>query len=160
DYGLLGVNLEPTPRGKGARLTNVSASSPAAKAGLQAGDLIVKVDGKDIHHNDDLFLALGMAQAGETVKLEVARSVGGVIEQKETKATLAKFLVSGKIIARNRPSFRGLRVDYTSLLVQEPGFLRAMPPGVWVREVKPRSRAAAYFKTGDIITRVNDETIS
>jgi S1-C subfamily serine protease len=160
DYGMLGVNLDLVPRGKGARLTIVCASSPAAKAGLQVGDMIVKVNSKDINQNDDLFLALGMAQAGDTVKLVYARTVGGVTEQKETKATLVKFLVIGKIIARNRPSFRGLRVDYTSLRVQnERG--GAIPPGIWVREVKPKSHAAAAaLKTGDIITKVNDEKVA
>src|SRR5262249_55453561 len=74
---------------------------------------------------------------------------------------LAKYHVPGKIIATepgNRPFFRGLRVDYTSLLVQQPGAAAAgIPRGILVTEVQPDSPAArADLKPGLVTTHLND----
>jgi S1-C subfamily serine protease len=161
DYGFLGVGFDHPSQGRGVRLINISLGSPAKKAGLLEGDTIVKLDGKDIKQADDLYLTLGLLQAGDTVKLEYTRTTGGVTEQKEAQVTLAKF-APVKSIARNQPSVLGLRVDYTSLLVQNvPNFVREIPVGVLIREVKPKSPAArAKLKVGDVITRVNDEKVT
>jgi S1-C subfamily serine protease len=161
DYGFLGVGFDHPSQGRGVRLNNISLGSPARKAGLLEGDTIVKLDGKDIKQTADLYLTLGLLQAGDRVKLEYMRTTGGVTEQKEVQVTLAKF-APVKSIARNQPSVLGLRVDYTSLLVQNvPNFVREIPVGVLIREVKPKSPAArAKLKVGDVITRVNDEKVT
>jgi S1-C subfamily serine protease len=59
---------------KGVRLTGVRAESPADKAGLKAGDIIVEFAGKPVN---DLYAytdALYAQQPGDTVDVVVLRS--------------------------------------------------------------------------------------
>ena len=57
----------------GLRLDGVRDDSPAAKAGLKAGDLIVKIAGRDIHNVYDYTYALGEMKAGEEYEVELMR---------------------------------------------------------------------------------------
>jgi S1-C subfamily serine protease len=70
--------------GEGALVINVQPGSGAEKAGLlpttrdnrgrvSLGDVIIKVDGKDIADTNDLFTALDRRAIGETVKLTIIR---------------------------------------------------------------------------------------
>lgn len=58
--------------GKGLLINNVRENSPAAKAGLKAGDVIVEVEGKTVASNLELIRALGEKKEGE-VSLTVVR---------------------------------------------------------------------------------------
>lgn len=51
--------------GKGLLVNNVRENSPAAKAGLKAGDVIVEVEGKAVASNLDLIRALGEKKDGD-----------------------------------------------------------------------------------------------
>jgi serine protease Do len=53
-----------------------SESSPARKAGLEAGDIIVAVDGKPVEYVGQLQQQIAFRRPGESVKLEVARKGG------------------------------------------------------------------------------------
>ena len=81
--GWLGVQLSPTDDGN-ASVLSVVDGSPAAGAGLQAGDVIVRVDGDEIGSVDGLVKAIGSRAAGEKVRLVLNR--GG--EEKKLKVTL------------------------------------------------------------------------
>jgi S1-C subfamily serine protease len=79
--------------------------------------------------------------------------------------TLARFYVPGKSIATasgSRPFFRGLRVDWTSILVQQPrAILQRIPAGVAVGEVQPNTPATvALLKPGEIITHVGGRPVN
>ncbi|MFO0877115.1 MAG: trypsin-like peptidase domain-containing protein [Gemmataceae bacterium] len=162
EYGFLGVVLG-NPGGGGVRVTRVSPGSPAARSGLVAGDLIVGINGNAIRDSDDLFLHVGMALAGQTARVEVARGLGGATRTFPVK--LAKFYVAGPIIAAKRPPSRfGLRVDYASILSQRnPFFAMSRTPseGVIIREVVPGSSAdKARLQPDKVITQVNDRPIA
>ena len=58
--------------GKGLLITSVRENSPAAKAGLKAGDIIVEVDGKEIKNNTDLIRTLNQKTDG-TVQITIIR---------------------------------------------------------------------------------------
>jgi S1-C subfamily serine protease len=58
---------------EGLLLDGVREDSPAAKAGLQAGDRIVKLAGRDIRNVYDYTYALGEMKAGEEYEVEVVR---------------------------------------------------------------------------------------
>jgi aminopeptidase YwaD len=59
--------------GPGFKLSGVSGGSPADKAGLQAGDIVVRFGTREIRNIYDYMYALGDHKAGETVVLTVKR---------------------------------------------------------------------------------------
>jgi serine protease Do len=163
EYGFLGVSfpeqrLEP---GQGVRLEVVHPGSPADLAKLQPHDVVLAVDGVPIQENDDLFLQLATHLAGTKVKLKLMRGFSNEISTVDV--TLGKFYVPGRSIASSlgkRPYFRGLRVDYTTLLAQQGSRLYHIPQGVMVSDIQPGSKAAlAQLKTGEVITRVNNRPV-
>jgi hypothetical protein len=69
----LGVHLEPADEG-GTRVLKVIPGSPAAKAGIEVGDVIVAVDGMTIGETFDLTYQVGLHQPGDTGEVEVVRN--------------------------------------------------------------------------------------
>jgi S1-C subfamily serine protease len=61
------------PVDKGIAVTQVAAASPAAAAGLQANDVIVKLDNAEITNSGDLLSVLAKHKAGDTVQLQFYR---------------------------------------------------------------------------------------
>jgi hypothetical protein len=59
--------------GKGVLLDGVTAGSPAEKAGLQAGDILVRMGDREIDSVQALFEALGSFKPGDNVKVTVIR---------------------------------------------------------------------------------------
>lgn len=70
----------------GVLVTAVDEDGPAAKAGIKAGDVILKVGGDAIADGDDLRQALSEAEGGSEVAISVQRDGRPL----EVKATLAK----------------------------------------------------------------------
>ena len=58
----------------GALITEVVPDSPAADAGLEAGNVITAVDGKALDETTDLASAIGQYKPGDKITLEVAKS--------------------------------------------------------------------------------------
>ena len=83
DRGFLGIHMDDLNEqlgeyfgvedGEGVLVTEVVEDSPAAKAGLQAGDVIVKLDGEMVASGGDLHDALTGSEADQVVKVEVRR---------------------------------------------------------------------------------------
>jgi serine protease Do len=81
--GRIGVEIAPVTKevaeaiglGKpaGALVRNVEADGPAAKAGVEAGDIIVKVDGKAVEKSGDLPRIIGGIKPGTKATLSVFR---------------------------------------------------------------------------------------
>lgn len=70
DFGSIPDFAEPP---KGVRFSDVRAGSPAAKAGLKAGDILVNFGGKDIQNLYDFTYALRAHKPGDEVEVEVLR---------------------------------------------------------------------------------------
>jgi serine protease Do len=62
---------------RGVLVQDFSEDSPARKAGIEPGDIIISVDGKPVEYVGQLQQQVGFRKAGEKVKVEVARK-GGV----------------------------------------------------------------------------------
>lgn len=62
-----------SPEGGGVKLDGVSEGGPAEKAGLKAGDVIVKFGGKEVKDIDSYMTAMGQHKAGDTVEVVVMR---------------------------------------------------------------------------------------
>ncbi|MEI9892255.1 MAG: trypsin-like peptidase domain-containing protein [Caulobacteraceae bacterium] len=58
---------------KGALVASVTAGGPAAKAGLQTGDLVTRIDGREVESNADLTRQVGLASPGQEMRLTVLR---------------------------------------------------------------------------------------
>jgi len=93
-HGYLGANIESAPgqtnEGEsrffpdGVRVTNISSGSPAEKAGLQKGDVIVEADGHRIEQSKTLNGVVRAQAAGATVDMKIKRGS----ETKNIKVTL------------------------------------------------------------------------
>ncbi|HUQ64469.1 MAG TPA: trypsin-like peptidase domain-containing protein [Acidimicrobiales bacterium] len=70
---VLGVSLQNDPSGSGAVIGQTAPGSPAAKAGLRAGDVVTALDGKDISSADDLVAALQSYKPGDSVSVTWSR---------------------------------------------------------------------------------------
>ena len=57
----------------GALLAQIEPDSPAAKAGLLPGDVVIKLDGVDVNGVDDLIRALDRDRIGRTLSMDVLR---------------------------------------------------------------------------------------
>jgi putative serine protease PepD len=72
--GFLGVSSgDPTSGRGGALIQEVTSGSPAAKAGLQVGDLVVELDGQAVTSKDDLVGRIRDHQPGDRVTLKLVR---------------------------------------------------------------------------------------
>ena len=88
-YPVMGIRLDTSFTGVGAQIANQSqgvvANSPAAKAGLQPGDIITALNGSPISSSDELIVAIRARNVGDTVTLTIDRN-GKILK---TKVTLA-----------------------------------------------------------------------
>jgi S1-C subfamily serine protease len=94
--GYLGVALQPLtsqlasslrlPNGKGALVAGVAPNSPAARAGLREGDIIIQANGKSVESSRDLRLLLAQTPPGTRLSLTVRR----VGSRKALRATLGE----------------------------------------------------------------------
>ncbi|WP_020468608.1 M6 family metalloprotease domain-containing protein [Zavarzinella formosa] len=82
---ILGVRLADRDDGMGATIDQITPASPASKAGLKEGDILLKVDGNGITMQSRLADLLAEHKAGDEVKLLFNRNGREV----EAKATLA-----------------------------------------------------------------------
>ncbi len=68
----LGV-ARPGPRGQGLRVRSVYPDSPAARAGLEPGDVVVAIDGRPVEGRDDFDTALASAGTGRALVVAFRR---------------------------------------------------------------------------------------
>jgi putative serine protease PepD len=73
DHAYLGVQLAEVSGGDGARVTVVVPNKPAAKAGVQVGDVVTAFSGKKVASVDALRAAVDARRPGDTVMLTFAR---------------------------------------------------------------------------------------
>ncbi len=164
--GWLGVTIQPvTPdlakafhlaEGKGALVAQVMKDSPAVKAGLRAGDVIVEYDGHAIAKSGDLPHVVAATPIGREAAIKVIRDGqpltlnARVAELPEAEQVAASSSGRGKL---------GLSVQpLTPELAQELGVPDRS--GVVVAEVKDGSPAAeAGVQPGDVIVQVNRKPV-
>jgi serine protease Do len=164
--GWLGVSVqEVTPElaksfglkeNKGALVAEVFKGTPAEKAGIEQGDIILGFNGKDISESKELPRMLASTPVGEKVTIKLLRNgsinerMVKVGEMEEEKAELAE--------DSSRKSL-GLTVqDVTPEIAQELGLEKE--DGVVVTGVEPGSPASdAGIQTGDVIRSVNQKPV-
>jgi serine protease Do len=168
--GWLGVSIQPmttelaksfgVAQSDGALVANVLEDSPAAKAGVKAGDIIVDFDGHKIGRTTDLTRIVAATPIGKDVRVSVLRdgkpmALTARIEKMDDKDVVAA-ADSGDATTRPR---LGVTVEpMTPELARQLGVTDGR--GVVVREVKEGSPAAdAGVRAGDVITEINRKPI-
>jgi S1-C subfamily serine protease len=68
------IGLRGTAGAGGVQVTDVQADGPAARAGIQPGDVIESIDGKALTSYPGLLIEVDRHQVGDTVKLGVERN--------------------------------------------------------------------------------------
>ena len=70
---IMGVQLSSETNDDGVILAEITPDAPAAKAGLEAGDIVVKINGKKMETPDDVISILSNKRPGDKVKLKIKR---------------------------------------------------------------------------------------
>jgi putative serine protease PepD len=74
EHAYLGVSLAETDNGAGVQVSEVRAGSPAAEAGLEAGDVVTAVDGDSVTSASELQAAIDAKRPGEGVSVTYTRA--------------------------------------------------------------------------------------
>jgi Do/DeqQ family serine protease len=137
---------------RGALVTNVVPDSPADKAGVRAGDVIVRVNDRQVGGFNELRNQIGMARIGERVRLEILREgrsrvLTAVIEEATSETVPSEQLHAG---------LQG--AVFSNITESSPLYGRIQ--GVQVTEVEPGSDAARRgLASGDVIIAVNRQEV-
>jgi serine protease Do len=165
-HARLGVTIQDVNQGlaqsfgldrpKGALVSQVEADGPAAKAGLKAGDVILKVDGKAIDASGDLPALIGEEKPGAKVDIDVWR--GG-----KTETLSARLGNAGDKTASADSDKSGASQGKLGLALRplQPGERReAGVSGGLLVEDAGGPAAEAGIRAGDIVLAVNGKPVS
>jgi serine protease Do len=132
---------------KGALVNGVEPDSPAAKAGLRAGDVITAIDGRRVESPRDLAAGVADVAPGRSTTLAVLRD-GAAIEQRVEIGANPANRAAGKPGAPAQPSL-GL------------GLAPRPQGGVAITRVEPGSVAAERgLREGDVVLRADGREAS
>ncbi len=122
----------------GALITEVMKNSPAEKAGIKDGDIIIEINGKVVDDYSMLPKMIASYLPGDTVKIKLIREKKDI----SVSVTLSKQSDQGTLLER-----LGLRLSESK-------------NGIVVEEVLPNSLAHQLkIAAGDIIVKINNITV-
>jgi len=136
-------------RNKGVVIARVEADSPADKADMRVGDVIVEVNGRDVSNSAQVRNEIGLLRIGESVKIQVLRNgksktltatVEDQISAKIQGAKLSKRLAGAEFGEVNEETSRGSVY------------------GIEVLSVSGKA-ASSGLRKGDIILSVNKQRV-
>ena len=107
-------------------IQEVVPASPAAQAGIEAGDTIVAVNGREISDGNSLTLSLSIATAGEGEAVEITVLRDG---ERETLS-----MVPSAVVLEDGTSVKQIGIVYTTQVVERYSLgaaLRAAPQRLW-----------------------------
>ena len=172
--GWIGVQIQPvTPeiadslglkRAEGALVAEPQANGPAAKAGVESGDVITRVNDVPVKDARELARTIGGMAPGQTVKLVVihkgqdkilSMTLGELPNAKQAKADTDQNSDSGK-------ATKGTTVPNLGLtLAPANSVAGAGKDGVVVTSVDPNSPSADRgFKEGDVILEIAGKLVA
>ena len=183
--GYLGVGLQPLdddsiaaalglPKGGGELVRSVVPGGAAARAGIQQGDVIVRVNGQQVTPDQTVSFLVANTTVGSRIPIELIRggrrmTVQAVVEQRPTEEQLARIAggggggtQGGGTTAPAAPQ----KALGLSLAPLTPELARAanLPPtarGVIITAVEPNSDASDEgLQRGDLIISVNNQLVT
>jgi serine protease Do len=162
-HGRMGVSIQEVtrevaeafglPKSGGALVNSVEPNGPAARAGIEPGDVILKFDGKPITVSSDLPRMVGALKPGTKSQVELWRK-GQV---RTVSVTIGEFQEDR--VASNKPAGRGvgeatnsrLGIAVSDLTAEQKQQMR-LNAGILVVDIRPGSRVD--LRPGDIILAV------
>ena len=140
---------------EGALVSGVEKGGPADTAGLQAGDVIRKVDGRAVISSGDLPAAIGVAAPGDKVRLEIWRQGSA----KEIEARLGNANDKSAEVASNTEAAQQGRLGL-SLRPMQADELRAVGvnSGLLIENTSGAA-AKAGVEAGDVLLAVNGQAV-
>jgi serine protease Do len=182
--GYLGVGLQPLdenlaptlglPKDTGEIVRSVVAGGPAARAGLQQGDVIVRVNGQQVTPDQTVSYLIANTPVGSRAQLDVFRGgqrrmVQVVVGERPTEEALAKITGGGATTPDGTPTPAPVAPQKAlglSLATLTPELARAanLPTnahGVIITAVDPNSDASDEgLQRGDLIISVNGNLVT
>ncbi|MBR0824106.1 Do family serine endopeptidase [Bradyrhizobium manausense] len=171
--GWIGVQIQPVTsdiadslgmkKAEGALVAEPQANGPAAKAGIQSGDVITSVNGEPVKDARELARTIGGMAPGASVKLNVL-SKG---QDKVVNLTLGQLPNTVEAKANTEDSDKGAEQRGTDVpklgmtVAPANSVAGAGKDGVVVTQVDPKSAAAERgFKEGDVILEVAGKSVA
>ncbi len=141
-------------RTRGVVVAQVIPDSPADKAGVKSGDVVVRVNQQEIRDFGQLRNAIGLLRIGEKARIELLRDG-------KPKLVTARIEAAPEAeITASDDLHEGLSgATFTELDENHP-LASQVESGVVVKDVDPRGAAASYgLRPGDVITSVNRQPV-
>ena len=167
--GWLGVQIQPVTadiadslglkKAQGAMVDEPRSDSPAAKAGIESGDVITAVDGAPVKDARDLARTIGTTMPGTSVKLDIIRKG----EPRTVSLTVGQMPSDEKLANAESGSERPTGgVPHLGLQVAPANEVAgAGSSGVVVTAVDPNGAAAEQgFQTGTVILDVGGKAVA
>jgi serine protease Do len=166
--GWIGVQIQPVTseiadsmglkKTEGALVTEPQANGPAAKAGIESGDVITSVNGEAIKDARELARSIGALAPGAAVKLNVLHKGKDSV----VNLTLGQLPNAQEAKADLNQGGQGSDAPRLGLSIAPAGSVAgAGKTGVVVPGVDPNGKAADRgFKEGDVILEVAGKTVT
>ena len=167
--GWIGVQIQPVTsdiadslglkKAEGALVAEPQADGPAAKAGIEAGDVITAVNGEAVKDARELARTIGTLAPGTSVKLDVLHKG----KDEAINLTLGQLPNTQQASAADGDhGGQGTDVPRLGLtLAPASSVAGAGKTGVVITEVDPNSAAAEHgFKEGDVILEVAGKSVT
>jgi serine protease Do len=142
-------------RSNGALISRVLPDSPAEKAGLKSGDIILGFNGQSIAHSGELPYIVGQMKAGEKVKAKVYRDG----KEQTISVTLDARPNDPKVIAQSQQDQNRLGM----IVGEVPADMAKkfeIDGGVVIEQILGGTAARNGLQQGDVITMLNGKRIN
>jgi serine protease Do len=148
------------PEVTGALIGDVTPGSPAEKAGLEKGDIILDIDGKPVNSSAELRMHVSLMAPGTKVNVKVFRDGA----EKTLPLTLAEMPTetarNAQPESQSEDALQGITVENVTTQTARQLGLPPAAAGVVVTGVDPGSKAAdSGLKRGDVIQEVNHRPV-
>jgi len=150
-----GLNLDET---KGALVGDVVSGTPAEKAGIKRGDVIVEFNGKSVEDSHDLPAMVAVTPVGKKVPLTVVRDG----KKREIEVKIAQLESEGAENETSNPTQGewGLTLENITPEIAQHFHLKTLH-GVVVSDVEPGGPAhEAGIHRGDLILEINQKPVN